>query len=117
MCRWALSTFLLVQYQRSRNTSASATKMTGMPLSSASSTAPGNSNLTLADKSTDSPERSTCNCASSVLAAQAGPRPAPVHRSTAATSQPSPLCQPLLQQCVIKTIVFTVLIVRDGCLV
>ncbi len=76
------------QYQRSRNSAASATKNIGMPLASASSITVGSSNLTLADSRMPSSVRSSRNWVTSVAGACAVAGRAGRHSSQHAQHDP-----------------------------
>src|SRR5688572_13806713 len=118
MWRETAATCLSYQYQRSRNSTASATKNIGMPLARASSITGGSSKLTWADSSTPSSLRSRRSC---VISAAGGSAPAAAANISAqhATTAHKPRCKRLrndafFQQGVIKTVVITLEIVRDG---
>src|SRR3569832_892388 len=104
---------LSVQYQRSRSSTASATKNIGMPLTSASSTGGGRSKTTFADSSRPSSLRSNRSCVISAVSAAA---PAENTKSTAATRHASQRSgtRKLLQHGVEESVVVTNGIVPDA---
>ena len=126
MWRVAPATRLSYQYQRSRNTLASATKYIGMPLARASSITVGSSKRTVALSTRPSSVRSTCSCVTSggLPWASAGTATSQASASRKVASQEparSSIRRPgggarciLLQHCVIETVVVTSLIVREA---
>src|SRR4051794_18795931 len=116
MWRAALAMCLSYQYQRSRSSTASATKYMGMPLYRASSITDGSSNSTVADKSKPSSERSTRSCDISVGVLSA--RRAPGTTNASHTSKHSHArSSGLFQQRVIEAVVITFHIVPEGIVV